>query len=148
MEQERKMLDPLADFEAEAARFARELISEKDGATLVTLSGDLGAGKTTFVQNVARTLGVTEPVTSPTFVLAKSYVLPEDGTFSKLVHIDAYRLTEGKDLAALDLDHVMKDLETLVMLEWPERVADALPVPAAAISLEALPDGARTITYA
>ncbi len=134
-------------FAAEAGAFARSLVPKESGATLVTLSGDLGAGKTTFTQGLAKALGVSEPVTSPTFVLAKSYHLPE-GPFKKLVHIDAYRLTEGKDLAPLAFSEVIEDAETIVMLEWPEIVADALPAIDVAVSILMLPDGSRTISYA
>ncbi|MDE2021525.1 MAG: tRNA (adenosine(37)-N6)-threonylcarbamoyltransferase complex ATPase subunit type 1 TsaE, partial [Patescibacteria group bacterium] len=63
------------------------------------------------------------------------------------VHIDAYRLEKGSDLAALGFDELMQDAQNLVFLEWPEKVLDALPKPAARISIEALPDGARTISY-
>ena len=134
-------------FAAEAAAFASGLLPKENGATLVTLSGDLGAGKTTFTQGLAKALGVSEPITSPTFVLAKSYQLP-DSPFKKLVHIDAYRLAEGKDLATLAFSEVMEDAGTIVMLEWPEIVADALPVPDVAVSILMLPDGSRTISYA
>lgn len=134
-------------FQAEAGAFAQGLAPNEASATLVTLSGDLGAGKTTFTQGFAKALGVTEPVTSPTFVLAKSYELP-NGPFKKLVHIDAYRLTEGKDLAPLAFSEAMKDPHTIVMLEWPEIVADGLPERDVAISILMLPDGSRTVSYA
>jgi tRNA threonylcarbamoyladenosine biosynthesis protein TsaE len=143
-----KRIENLAALETEAADFIRSLTS-RDTATLVTLSGELGAGKTTFTQAVARALGVTDPVTSPTFVLEKIYVLPAGRQdFRKLVHIDAYRLKSGSELKPLGFDEVMKDPGTLVLLEWPERVADALPVPAVAITLTPLPDNARTLSYA
>lgn len=145
---EPRTLDSLEALETEAAAFARSLGPNEDHATLVTLSGNLGAGKTTFTQSVAKALGVTEPVTSPTFVLAKSYPLPEGAAFAKLVHIDAYRLEEGKDLAPLAFDGIMQDAGTLVMLEWPEMVADGLPKADVAITLESVSDTARTIFYA
>lgn len=142
-----KRIENLEALETEAADFIRSL-TPRDTATLVTLSGELGAGKTTFTQAVARALGVSDPVTSPTFVLEKIYELPEGTPFKKLVHIDAYRLKSGSELKPLGFDEVMKDPGTLVLLEWPERVADALPVPAVAITLTPLPDNARTLSYA
>ena len=132
----------------EAEALVGSLLPKETGATLVTLSGDLGAGKTSFTQAVARALGVTEHVTSPTFVLAKSYALPEGLTFRELLHIDAYRLTEGKDLMPLGFFEAMEDTGTLVFLEWPEIVADTLPKPDVIVSLVANEDGSRTITYA
>lgn len=139
------------ELEAEAARFVREVAPAQHGATLVTLSGELGAGKTAFTQAVARALGVTEVVTSPTFVIEKIYQLPaaqRAAGFSRLVHIDAYRLESGAQLAPLGFDELMKDPGSLVLLEWPEMVADALPRAAVSITLTASADGSRTLSYA
>jgi tRNA threonylcarbamoyladenosine biosynthesis protein TsaE len=138
----------VAETEAEGARFVHTLVPQETGATLVTLSGELGAGKTTFTQAVARALGVTEHVTSPTFVLMKIYSLPASVAFRQLVHIDAYRLEGGKDLAALGFDEIMQDAGNLVLLEWPEKVQDKLPPAAHALSLAIKIDGSHTMTYA
>ena len=142
----KKLIRTLAELEAEAARFARELVPRNTGATLVTLSGELGAGKTAFVKAVARALGVEEVVTSPTFVLEKVYLL-SDQTFKRLIHIDAYRLERGVDLAPLGFDELMKDPGNLILLEWPENVANALPTPTARLSFVVNSDDSRTITY-
>ncbi|MDP2651771.1 MAG: tRNA (adenosine(37)-N6)-threonylcarbamoyltransferase complex ATPase subunit type 1 TsaE, partial [bacterium] len=118
------------------------------GATLVTLSGDLGAGKTAFVKAVAHVLGIEETVTSPTFVLEKIYQLgSETPKFKRLIHIDAYRLEAGSELAQLGFDELMSDAGNLILLEWPGKVAEALPTPTARIFLAALPDGSHTISY-
>lgn len=140
-----KDLDALAE---EANAFVSALLPKEAGATLVTLSGDLGAGKTAFTQAVAKALGVTEHVTSPTFVLAKSYAIPEGLAFRELLHIDAYRLTSGTDLEKIGFTDAMKDTGTLVFLEWPQIVADGLPAVDISISLTLKDDGSRTITYA
>lgn len=142
-----RTIQNLQDLEAEAREFVSALHPKQDSATLVTLSGNLGAGKTAFTQAVARALGVLEPVTSPTFVLAKSYDL-SGKEFSKLVHIDAYRLTEGKDLKALDFIRTLEDPGTLVILEWPEMVKDELPHADVAITLTVRTDTERDIAYA
>lgn len=142
-----KHLATLADLEAEAANFLASLAPPERGATLVTLSGELGAGKTAFVQAAAKALGVEGSVASPTFVLMKVYALSGHRAWKRLAHIDAYRLTGGSELAALGFDELMSDAETLVMLEWPERVADALPPARAKITLAVAPDAARTIRY-
>jgi N-acetylmuramate 1-kinase len=148
-----KIIRTLAELEVEAARFARALAPRERGATLVTLSGELGAGKTAFAKAVAGALGVEEVVTSPTFVLEKIYLLPLGGhasKFERLVHIDAYRLSRGSDLAPLGFDELMRDAGNLILFEWPERVMDALPAPSTRISLVALDEtgGARKISYA
>lgn len=146
-----RILATLLELEAEAARFVGSLARSEQGATLVTLSGELGAGKTSFVQAIARTLGVEEIVTSPTFVLEKIYLLPQiDGhfvSFKHLIHVDAYRLEKGSELAPLGFDELMKDAGNLILLEWPEKVNDALLSPSVHISIVANPDGSRTILY-
>lgn len=142
-----KSVKTLAELDAEATRFVSELAPREDGATLVVLSGELGAGKTAFVKAVARSLGVEETVNSPTFVLEKIYKLAENRSFRRLVHIDAYRLEAGSDLAPLGFDELMRDASNLILLEWPEKVANALPVPATHLSLVSLPDATRIISY-
>jgi tRNA threonylcarbamoyladenosine biosynthesis protein TsaE len=156
---ETKVLSSLEELQAEAAQFIRERAYKPHAeklthATLITLSGDLGAGKTSFVQGVAKALGIIEAVTSPTFVLQKSYVLPQNFShFSDLIHIDAYRL-EGMDqfpqvpqLTPLRFSEYYADPATLIVLEWPERVASELPPADVAISLAVLEDNTRSITY-
>ena len=140
-------LEALAD---EAEAFVAGLTPRDDSATLVTLTGELGAGKTSFTQALAKALGVSEHVTSPTFVLEKIYELPEaiGRGFERLVHIDAYRLEGADALEPLGFAGTMQDPKNLVVLEWPERVADALPDAAHAITLAVLPDNARSISYA
>lgn len=147
-----KMIQSLEELGEEAKNFADALVPMAQGATLVTLSGELGAGKTAFTKAVARTLGVEEAVTSPTFVLEKIYLLPRElggpaSEFARLIHIDAYRLEKGGDLAPLGFDDLMLNAENLILLEWPEKVADALPAPSVRLSFVAHTDGSRTISY-
>jgi len=137
-------LDALA---AEAADFVHGLAPNAASATLITLSGELGAGKTAFTKAAAAALGIEESITSPTFVLEKIYALPEGGAFKRLIHIDAYRLESGAELGPLAFSELMKAPDTLVFLEWPEKVADALPKPAKRILLVPMEDGSRTLTY-
>lgn len=141
-----KTLGAVEELVQEAEAFAGSLAPKEAGAMLVTLSGELGAGKTTFAQALARALGITETVTSPTFVLEKIYRLPEGKPFARLAHIDAYRL-EGKGaLVPLGFDELMQDRGTLVVLEWPEKVADELPKADVALRLEVTGKG-RTLIY-
>lgn len=141
-----KVIQMLPDLQEEAARFVATL-TPTTHATLVTLSGELGAGKTAFIKAAAKALGVEETVNSPTFVLEKIYLLPEGRTFKRLLHIDAYRLEQGSELTSLGFDESMKDPGNLVMLEWPERVRDALPKPAATISFTVNSDTSRSLVY-
>lgn len=142
-----RRIQTLADLQGEATRLVGTL-APREKATLVTLSGKLGAGKTAFTKTVAWALGVEEVVTSPTFVLEKIYQLGnETSKFKRLIHIDAYRLEKGGELSALGFDELMRDAGNLVVLEWPENVADALPAPAVSIALVAHTDGSRTLSY-
>ncbi len=142
---EKSVLTP-QELETEAIRFSHSLVKGEE-ATLVTLSGELGAGKTAFTKAVAKAFGIEEMVQSPTFVLEKLYLLPEGRSFKRLVHIDAYRLESGTDLGTLGFDELMQDRDTLILLEWPEKVEDALPLPAMKISFAVNPDGSRIISY-
>ena len=88
---------------------------------VLALHGDLGVGKTTFIRGLARAWNIKEPVTSPTFNLYTLY----SGT-RHLLHLDAYRLESGIDLDALMLDDFLRSPWCLA-LEWPERIAEAIP---------------------
>lgn len=97
-----------------------------DEATVVGLSGHLGAGKTAFTKCVAADLGIAEDVTSPTFVIMKIYSIdPAKGfPWKKLVHIDAYRLGQGRELTAIDFEKYAADPSNLILIEWPENVKE------------------------
>lgn len=136
----------------EAARFARGLVPRADGATTVTLSGDLGAGKTAFVKGVAKALGVLEHVTSPTFVIMKIYPLPllpsKSGKgFERLIHIDAYRLKGEHHLKVLGWEDLIEYPKNLIFIEWPEQAPNAIPKSAIRIEFRYGGDEAREILY-
>lgn len=137
----------LEAFEAEAARFTEELVPNPNRATVVLLSGDLGAGKTAFVKAVAQTLGIEGVVNSPTFVLEKIYQIPNDKRYGRLIHIDAYRLEGREELAPLAFDEFLKDPRNLIMLEWPEKVGLETLTPVTSILIEARSETGRKLTY-
>ncbi len=141
-----KVIRTIKELESEAKRFVASRVPA-EGATFVTLSGELGAGKTAFTKAVARALGVEDVVNSPTFVLEKIYLLPAGQPFKRLINIDAYRLEKGGDLAPLGFDELMHDPENLILLEWPEKVAGALPPPTMRISFAVQDDDSRVLSY-
>ncbi len=110
--------------------------SDKNDSLVVMLSGHIGAGKTTFIKSVAKILGVEEVVTSPTFVIMKMYGLGEPSAsgqddnlnipWKRLVHIDAYRLEKPEEFEIVGLEQLVADKNNLIMIEWPENVAEAL----------------------
>ncbi len=89
---------------------------------VLVLSGDLGAGKTTFTQGLARGMGITAAVTSPTFVISRVHPSAADGP--ALVHVDAYRLGSVAELDDLDLDADLDD--SVVVIEWGRGLAEQL----------------------
>ena len=94
----------------------------QDHATLVFLSGDLGSGKTTFMQFLAKELKTDSMyITSPTFNIIKSYKVDNE-KFDELVHVDSYRLSNGKELMDLKFQEVLNKPKTLICIEWPEKV--------------------------
>lgn len=134
----------LKETEKLAQNFLQMLFPRDFQAKVVCLKGELGAGKTTFVQAVAKSLGIKERVTSPTFVIQKTYNLPRyhpassgsygaqqlttyNKQFKKLIHIDAYRLNSGEDLKTLGWQELIEDPETLIFIEWPENVSEVIP---------------------
>ena len=106
------------------------------GEGMVKVTGEVGSGKTTFVQQLVRQMGNTESVVSPTYVLMKKYKLP-DGLnpfglprrFKTIVHIDAYRLEDPAEFKALQPEEFLNDPSNLVVVEWPEKLGTLLPTP-------------------
>lgn len=147
-----KNVASLEELRAVALGFLEALTQKplKDTATVVGLSGDLGAGKTAFVKCVASILGINEIVTSPTFILEKVYIIPRGSVmgerFTKLIHIDAYRLEGGKEMRALDWNAILLDEHNLIFMEWPEKVEDALPEDMMKLTFEYAGEGVRSIT--
>jgi tRNA threonylcarbamoyladenosine biosynthesis protein TsaE len=96
------------------------------GAVVLALVGDLGAGKTTFVQGFASALGIKEKITSPTFLIVKSYKL-KTKNYKLFYHIDAYRLRSSKELLDLGFAELLKNQENIIVVEWADKVRDILP---------------------
>lgn len=105
-----------------------KLAEPETGATVIGLEGDLGAGKTTFVQQMANLLGIKGAVTSPTFTLIHVYKLPQSFKGrTHLIHIDCYRFEKGQELVDLGWAEMANDTKNLIFIEWPERVKEILP---------------------
>lgn len=98
---------------------------------VVGLSGELGTGKTTLIRAIAAALGVTAPVTSPTFALVHRY----DGAACTVYHLDGYRLRRPEETIDLGLDDMLREDRAVLLIEWPERLGPALPPPAHHIHL-------------
>ncbi len=110
---------------------------------VVVLTGELGAGKTTFVQGIARGLGATEHVASPTFTLVREYVSGR----VPVAHVDLYRLEREQDVIDLALDE-LEDGERVLLVEWGDPVAELLADERLRVEFAADPDDVRRITVA
>ncbi len=141
-----KTLYSQAEMQKESENFLKTLM-QKEGATVLGLKGDLGAGKTTFTQSLARACGITETLTSPTFVIQKTYKIPQPATFSSLIHIDAYRLESSDELLHLGFQELLQDPNNLICIEWPENVTEALPEDIKYLSFSFINEKTRTLSY-
>ncbi len=106
----------------ETRDIARRLAEALPPDSMLALHGNLGVGKTTFVQGLARGLGVDDPVTSPTFTIFTMH----RGTRCNLVHLDAYRLEDDRQIDSLMLEDFLVSPYCLA-IEWPEKIASWLP---------------------
>ena len=125
-----------------AAEFARQILRKKgktlrpgsgQAAIVLGLTGDLGAGKTTFLQGFARGLGIKEVVNSPTFVIMKKFQIPNSDShiptpnFKFFYHLDCYRLEKPEEILALGFAKIILNPQNIVAIEWPEKIAEFLP---------------------
>ena len=122
------------------------------GGEVLALTGELGSGKTTFVQGLALGLGITQRIISPTFVLMREYGMKrkgESGKGKRLYHVDLYRL-EGnleQEIKNLGLEDIWSKEENIVVIEWAEKIASILPKTAKWIRFERLDEERRKITF-
>jgi len=121
----------LACSESELAEWGTRFGRVASAPLLVTISGELGAGKTTLVQAICRGYGVTEDVTSPTFALVHRYDAPR----SPVYHLDLYRIQRPSELVNIGWDEISTSY-ALVIVEWPERAGELIPAGHVPIDLE------------
>ncbi len=120
-----------------AVDLVKKLVNKETKAALVlALEGELGAGKTTFIQGLAETLKIKERVLSPTFVIMKKFKIKNQGLspstslrvkFKNLYHVDCYRLDRPSEIAELGFKEILKNPENLVVIEWAEKIKKILP---------------------
>jgi tRNA threonylcarbamoyladenosine biosynthesis protein TsaE len=121
---------------AETWQVAAEVAAVLPAGGVVALRGELGAGKTTFVQGLAHALGIQRPVTSPTFTLVGEY---RGATGRQLIHMDLYRLHTPDDLLVIGFAEYL-DCGAIVAVEWPERAGDLIPADAVLVDLQTTDD--------
>lgn len=107
--------------EEQTAKLANQIAKALKGGEVLALSGDLGAGKTTFTQYLSKALGVKQHVNSPTFVIMKIYKTSKH-PMQHLVHLDAYRLDNEEEVNYLGLDDYINQPHAIVVMEWAEKL--------------------------
>ncbi len=122
----------LSESPADTRKFAKAFVMDilrgrRSSRPLVLgLKGDLGSGKTTFIQAFIRELGVRKRITSPTFLIIRHYKL-KTGKYKYIYHIDAYRLNKAKELLDLGFGDIIRDQRNIVLVEWADKVKNILP---------------------
>lgn len=138
----------------ETKRLAFDLAKKLKGGEVLALFGDLGSGKTTFVQGLAEGLGVKERVLSPSYVLMRKHEVRGERQEARgkrhelrnLYHVDLYRLAGVADVESLGLEEIMGKRENVVVIEWAERMGAKLPVSVIRINFDVRGENGRRIT--
>ncbi len=128
-----------------ASELAKEILRRSLRVSIIALRGDLGSGKTTFLQGFARGLLIKERILSPTFVIMRKFKIPSSG-FDFFYHFDCYRLKRPKELLELGFKEIIQG-NNIVALEWPEKVEKALPRKSLKIKFETIGENKRKISY-
>ncbi len=131
----------ISNSEEETFNFAEKFAANLNAGDVITLSGDLGAGKTVFAKGVAKGLGISQQVVSPTFTLANVY---EEGRL-KLNHFDMYRLESEEEAVAAGLEEMINS-DAVSIIEWPERTKELIPEKNIEVFIKYLDENKREIT--
>ena len=122
--------------------FAKKL----KGGEILALYGDLGSGKTTFMQGLAKGLGIKRNIISPTFIIMRTYEFKEK-ELKYLYHLDLYRIENVEQTVDLGLKELMEDRENIVAIEWPDKIENLLPENRIDIMFAYLGDDKREIRF-
>ncbi len=148
MTSRRPVLDLISHSPDQTRRFGYHLGRLSRAGDVLLLHGQIGAGKTTLVQGIARGLGIEGYIQSPTFTLASEHggrTAGEERT--TLYHLDLYRLEGAADLASFGYEEYFDEPSGIVVIEWPERLAGELPDEHLLIRLEHLADTKRRLAF-
>lgn len=126
---------------------AKKIARKLKGGEVIALKGDLGGGKTTFTQGLAKVLGIKKQLTSPTFVIMKIYDLPKGSKFpfKRICHVDAYRLQSEQDLINIGVKEYLGNPEVVTVIEWADKVKKVLPKKTIKIYFEIVGETERKI---
>lgn len=140
---DRTIITKSAQETADLGKKLARALSRGETHRVVCLHGELGSGKTTFVQGFAKGLGITSRLLSPTFIIVRRYKTPESPAF--LYHLDLYRVEEG-DLEELAISDILSDPDSFVVIEWAEKLGEWMPGNRIDIKFAVLADGRHAIS--
>ena len=139
-----KIKERITSSPAETKEFAKTLAKATAPPKVLALYGGLGAGKTTFIQGLAKGLGIKGRILSPTFIFIRPYKLSKG---YKFYHVDMYRLDSEKDAEAIGLTEILQDKNAIVAVEWPEKIKNLLPKGTIRIKIKELNETKRKLTF-
>ena len=122
---------------------AAEILRAMPDGGVIALYGDLGAGKAVFARAFAAALGITEPVSSPTYTILQEYPVPDGGMF---YHLDLYRISDARAGLAFGVDEYLNEPGAWILAEWPERIETLLPPGTVRLQIRHLSETGREIT--
>jgi len=138
-------------------KLAKKILEEKPGkrAVVLCLKGDLGSGKTTFLQGFAEGLGIRERVLSPTFVILKKFRITKTKNQSAgwrtktryFYHIDCYRIEKPKEILDLGFREIVSNPQNIIAIEWPEKIKRILPKEKIVLKFKFLAENKREIIF-
>jgi tRNA threonylcarbamoyladenosine biosynthesis protein TsaE len=138
-------INNLAETKKKAEKIAQRILRVKNQKTIIlALTGELGSGKTSFVQGLARGLGLKEKILSPTFVLLKKFRIKKPG-FKIFYHLDCYRIESPEDLKTINLKKIINQPGNITAIEWAERITQILPPETIVITFNSIEKNKREL---
>lgn len=122
--------------------FGQELGNSLKGGEVIELIGDVGAGKTTFTKGLAKSLGITDEIQSPTFTISRVY----EGAKNNLVHYDFYRLNDA-GIMTIEMQDVIDDPNNITVIEWGEPVREVLPKKYITVKIKIISENIREVEW-
>lgn len=122
--------------------FARDFAKNLKGGDILCLYGNLGSGKTSFVQGLAKGFGIIRRIISPTFIIARRYEMGD----LNLYHIDLYRTQTLQDLLSIGIDEILEGDNNIIAIEWAEKLLDLIPKKRIDLKFEYIDENKRKIT--
>lgn len=137
-----KMKSKISNSSLKTKQIGEEFAKSLKGGSVVALYGNLGSGKTTFTQGLAKGLGIKKRIISPTFIIVRDYKASDSRNF---YHVDLYRV--GNNMQGLGLEEILEDKNSIVVIEWAEKLGSKLPKERIDIYFETIDRDERQIVW-